>query len=213
MNNYYDKWGRLHDKPCKDGEPSSNNGWIYTAYAMKLGIPLDHHLLKHTARQCVQQDEHTGHLYYVRSPFKDLPPMSRDEILGLAQLGRLKPSVLKGWNFSPYPIPRFNLIKLVQQLWQLRPSLKRHRNYFWENNLDQMYRFAFSVPLVDRHFILQQWGKFNPIYWAIAKVDSMFGKDSGIRYLKYGKSLEAMQEEFPEDHPLIKSLTNQPVID
>ena len=46
----------------------------------------------------------------------------------------------------------------------------------------------------------------HAVYWAIAKIDSMFGKDSGIRWLKYGKSLEAMQEEFPEDHPF--RLTN-----
>lgn len=200
MMNYIDKYGRIHHKLCIDGEPSSNNGWIYTAYAEKLGIELDLKTLQICFHSCLEVKN--DRLFINRSPTKSLPPMSRDEILGLAQLGLLKPMYLQGWNFSPKPIPKFNPIKLVQQLWELRPSLKRHRNYFWENNLDQLYRFAYSVPLTDRHFILQQWGKFNVIYWAIAKVDSLFGEDSGIRWLKYGKSLKAMQSEFPEDHPL-----------
>lgn len=215
MTTYYDKYSRLHHKHCKDGEPSSNNSWLYTAYEDKLAPIKSDRLLEiaFCFRQCKQVDPETGRLYLIRSPCKDLPPMSRDEILGLAQLGFLKPKHLQDWNFSPYPIPKFNPIKLVQQLWQLSPDLHsdgtggyelvyKHRNYFWENKLDQIYRFAFSVPLVDRNFILQTWGKFNPIYWAIAKVDSLFGKPSGIRWLKYGKSLEAMQEEFPMDHPL-----------
>jgi len=203
---YYDKYGRLHHKHCIDGEPSSNNGWIYTAYAAKVGIQLDNIKLSVCMSKC-RIPGNPPHL--IRSPDKSLPPMSRDEILGFAALGLLQPEDLQGWNFSPSPIPRFNPIKLAQQLWDLRPSLNRHRNYFWQNNLDQMYRFAFSVPVSDRHFILQTWGKFNPIYWAIAKVDSMIGKPSGIGYLKYGKSLEGMQEEFPEDHPLRKSLTTE----
>jgi len=208
---YYDKYGRIHHKYCINGEPSSNNGWIYTAYAAKLGLAVDKEKLSKCFNECLViglgKDGHTHHL--MRSPGKPLPPISRDEILGMAELGLLQPKHLDGWNFSPYPIPRFNPIKLAQQLWDLRPSLNRHRNYFWQNNLDQMYRFAFSVPLSDRHFILQQFGKFNLIYWAIAKIDSMIGKPSGIGYLKYGKSLEGMQEEFPEDHPLRKSLTTE----
>ena len=203
---YYDKYGRIHHKYCINGEPSSNNGWIYTAYAAKIGIQLDNIKLSVCMSNC-RIPGNPPHL--IRSPDKSLPPMSRDEILGFSALGLLQPEDLQGWNFSPYPIPRFNPIKLAQQLWDLRPSLNRHRNYFWQNNLDQMYRFAFSVPLSDRHFILQQFGKFNLIYWAIAKIDSMIGKPSGIGYLKYGKSLEGMQEEFPEDHPLRKSLTTE----
>lgn len=203
---YYDKYGRIHHKYCINGEPSSNNGWIYTAYAAKIGIQLDNIKLSVCMSKC-RIPGNPPHL--IRSPDKSLPPMSRDEILGFSALGLLQPEDLQGWNFSPYPIPRFNPIKLAQQLWDLRPSLNRHRNYFWQNNLDQMYRFAFSVPLSDRHFILQQFGKFNLIYWAIAKIDSMIGKPSGIGYLKYGKSLEGMQEEFPEDHPLRKSLTTE----
>jgi hypothetical protein len=212
MNNYVDQYGRYHDKPVTEvNSVPSNNGWIYTAYAQKVGLPIDDYKLRYAAELC---DQGYGVLW--RSPGKELPPMSRDEILGLAALGLLKPEHLRDWNFSPYPVPKFHLTKLIKQLWFMRPefSIKidgfkvnwwlsfRHRNFFWQNNLDQTYRFAFSVPLVDRHFILSKQGKFNIFYWAIAKIDSTFGKNSGIRFLKYGKSKKAMQEEFPADHPI-----------
>jgi hypothetical protein len=192
LNNYVDQYGRYHHKPVTVSEPiPSNNGWIYTAYAKKAGLEVDQYKLKY----CVELSEQGDGVFW-RTPGKPLPPMSRDEILGLAYLGF---DILKTWNFSPYPVPKFSLVKTVKQFLEQRG---KHRNYFWQNNLDQIYRFAFSVPLVDRHFILQQRNKFNIIYWAIAKVDSMIGSSSGIRYLKYGKSKEAMLKEFPENHPI-----------
>jgi hypothetical protein len=221
MSTYWDSYGRLHHKHCNNGVPSSNNGWIYTAYADKLmTIDLDRNGLTECFNKCIIKDARDDRSFLIRSPNKDLPPMSRDEILGMAALGLLKPTHLNGWNFSPYPLPRFNPIKLAQQLWELRPERvntwqddgedgyyfewrAKHRNYFWENYLDQLFLFAFSVPLSDRHFILQKWGKFNLVYWAIAKIDSMIGAPkNGIPWLKYGKGIEAMQEEFPVDHPL-----------
>lgn len=197
---YYDKYGRLHDKPCKNGEPSSNNGWIYTAYAKKLGIKLNDEEITRCFIHC--QKFNGQDVYYTRSPDKELPPMSRDEILGMAAL-KLLPKFNDNWNFSPYPIPTFNPFKLVKQLLEARGQ---HRNYFWENNLDQLYRFAFSVPLTDRAFILECWGETKSLryffYKSIAWVDSLSSKTSGIRWLKYEKSLEGMQAEFPADHPL-----------
>jgi hypothetical protein len=192
-NNYVDQYGRYHTKPVTPTNPvPTNNGWIYTAYAKKAGLPIDDYKL----RYCLElSDQGDGIIW--RSPGKELPPMSRDEILGMVELNLI--GDVPNWNFSPYPIPKFNLVKLVKQLLEQKGQ---HRNYFWVNGLDQMYRFAFAVPLTDRHFILSKQGKFNILYWAIAKVDSIIGKDSGIRYLKYGKSKKAMQEEFPADHPI-----------
>jgi hypothetical protein len=203
MNNYEDQYERLHHKPVTNADQiPSNNGWIYTAYFYKLKNIKPNRSkvgLKLAGEFCAKKLHR--HPYYLR-PLA--PPISRDEILGLAYLGFLKLEYIKGWNFSPKPIPRFNPIKLVKQLLEVKG---KHRNYFWENNLDQMYRFAYSVPLTDRHFILKQQGEFNLFYWAIAKVDSMSSKRSGIRWLKYGKGLEEMKEEFPEDHPIRKDLT------
>ena len=134
---------------------------------------------------------------------KDTVPISRDEILGMAYLGFLTPSHLNGWSFSPYPIPEFNLKTLVKQILEARGQ---HRNYFWKNELQQLYRFAFAVPLTDRAFVAEHTGmKLNFVskifYKLIAKVDSMLSKESAIRWLKYGKSLKGMQKEFMEGHP------------
>lgn len=90
MNNYFDKWKRVHDKPCIGEEPKSNNGWIYTAYLKKIGYQVDLMSLSTCFRQCKQINPETGELYLVRSPYKDYPPMSRDEILGMVYLGFLK---------------------------------------------------------------------------------------------------------------------------
>lgn len=224
MNNYYDKYSRLHHKPCVNGEPSSNNGWIYTAYAAKVGVPVDRDKLF----ECIlasSKDEPIPH--FTRSPGKDGPPMSRDEVLGLTELRVVDygPNEKYGWNFSPYPLPKFSPLKLIKQLSQLLtfspasadgswvklvgPVYTRHRNYFWQNNLDQLYRFAFSVPRQDRYSILKKWGSFrfykpsHLLYAAIASVDKL-GKASGIRFLKYGgeKNKAAMVKDFPEDHPI-----------
>ena len=200
---YIDKWGRYHDKACLNGESSSNNGWIYTAYAEKLGLEVDYFTLAMCFRSCkIANRDLANGIALIRSPNKETPPMSRDEVLGMVSLGFLKPQHLNGWNFSPYAIPKFNLIKTIKQFLELKD---KHRNYLWQNKMEHTYRFAFSVPLTDRHFILQKWGRFNPFYWLVAKIDSMIGKPTnGIPWLKYGGEERkiAMQSEFAEDHPL-----------
>jgi hypothetical protein len=204
MNNYVDRWSRYHDKPRLDGNHiPSNNGFIYTAYAEKANLPIDYLMLEMCFMKCkTANSELPNGIALLRSPNQLTPPISRDEVLGMAALGFLKPRHLNGWNFSPFPIPRFNPLKTISQFLELRG---KHRNYMWLNNMSHTYRFAFSVPLTDRHFILKCWGKFNPIYWLIAKIDSKFSKPkNGIHWLKYGGEDRKiiMQQEFPEDHPL-----------
>lgn len=217
MKNYIDKYGRYHDKPVPSSEePSSNNGWIYTAYAAKAGLELDKQKLAECFHDCQIYDFVNGVQYFIRSPGKKLPPNSRDEILGAVALGLLKPVHLEEqrhipeWNFSPYPLPRFNLFKLLSQL---KEAYGKHRNYFWQNNLDQLYRFAFSVPLQDRHFILKKWNKFkfyNPVhlfYAVYGKASSMISPGA-LDWLKYDekRGLEGIKKEFPEDHPIRQKL-------
>lgn len=202
MNKYIDKYGRFHHKECINREPSGNNGWIFTAYADKLGIELDYSKLEDCFNQCLNNESK----FVLRSPLKGTPVMSRDEILGAAALGLLKERHLNGWSFSPRPIPRFNPFKLAAQLWEVRG---KHRNYFWENNLDQLYQFAFSVPIQDRDFILDNTDKkvnvFSALFYSVVStIDKLIGGESGIRWLKYGKSKEVMLKEFPEDHPIKK---------
>lgn len=197
MNNYIDKDGFFHDSPCINGEPSSNNAFIYTAYAHKLGFRHEYNV--HIAEMCDYLKVRRKGLYN--------PPISRDEILGLAYLGHLNEEFLKGWNFCPSnrKLPRLNPFKLVKQLLECRG---KHRNYFWTNNLDQVYHVAFSVPLQDRAFIMRCWEqdggilafKYN-FYRLIEYFDKKSKKRNGIRFLKYGTGRKEMLEEFPEDHP------------
>ena len=195
MNDYFDRYGRLHEKPCINGEPSTNNGWIYSAYWKKLTRSNPTNPLVGNA--CCEEME--------RSPGKAVPPMSRDEILGLAYLGYLLPGHLEGWCFSPYKLPAFNLILFIKQLILLIKN-KDDRNYFWRNNLDQIYFLAFSVPLTDRHFILKCWGKFNLLYFIIAKVDSLFNSTNrssrAVAWLKYDKPISELKQYFIETHPI-----------
>jgi hypothetical protein len=204
MSNYIDHWGRYHHKEVKDeSHIPSNNGFIYTAYAEKAKLPIDYLMLELCFMQCkVPNIGADNGISLLRSPGQTTPPISRDEILGMAALGFLKPRHLDGWNFSPYAIPKLNIFKTISQFLQLRG---KHRNYVWQNNMSHTYRFAFSVPLPDRHFILKCWGKFNPFYWLVAKIDAKFSKPkNGIHWLKYGgdERKKIMQEEFPENHPL-----------
>ena len=199
MSNYIDDYGRYHDKPVTDSNPvPSNNGWIYTAYADKLNLPVDKQKLSKCFRQCTQIDPDTGRLYLVRTPYKDTPPISRDEILGMAELGFLKRKHLNGWNFSPFPLPAFNLVTFIKQLWEIKD---KHRNYFWQNGLSMVYHVAFSVPLADRHFILSKWGEFNLFYFLVAKIDTLLPAKNGLKWLKNDTEKEALLSEFSENHP------------
>ena len=204
MNNYFDKWGRLHHKPCVDGEPSSNNGWIYTAYYDKL----NNGMVIGNLRTCFEGCLRNGSFHRHPPSIQSKVPMSRDEILGAAALGLLKPQHLNGWNFSPFPLPKFDIIKTIQQFLELRD---KHRNYLWQNNMIHTYRFAFSMPIQDRAFLLECWGETKSLryffYKGIAFLDSKFGKPkNGIPWLKYGgeERKAVMRLEFPEDHPLRK---------
>ena len=222
MNNYQDKWSRYHHKPTDGSNPSSGNGWIYTAYAVKVGCGVD----RPNLITCWELCSVNG--VFIRNPESETSPFSRDELLGVAALGLLKSNQLNSWNFSPYPIPPFSLSKLIsqsRQLFTVQPYYKRilglevklyhfaqtHRNTFWQKGLDQIYRFAFSTPMQDRYSILKWAGRFKAyrpdhlFYLGVSLIDRI-GSPSGMRYLKYGgnKNMKAMVKEFTADHPLRK---------
>jgi hypothetical protein len=199
---FTDRFSLYHDRPTQNGIGSSGNPAIYTAYAKKLGLPIDY--FKVAEAFSLIQVERNGIRCLIRHPDRpNTSPISREEIMGWAYLRFLTPSHLNGWNFSPYPIPKFCLKTLIKQVLEAKGQ---HRNYFWKNNLGQLYRFTFSVPLTDRAFIIEHSNmKINFVsktfYKLVAKVDSMLNKENGIRWLKYGKSLSGMQKEFMEGHP------------
>lgn len=215
MISYIDYFGQFHNQPVTESNLiPSNDGFIHTAYAKKAGFPMYSYGLNFLYDNCLK----SGKLFR-RLPDKDTPPISRDVILGTSYLGLLKQDHLQGWSFSPKELPKFSLFKLFKQLWELKPDLLngkltfKHRNYFWKNNLDQIYRFAFSVPLQDRKFLLDNWKTYdstNPVhlfYSLIAFVDSKLPKKSAIKWLKYNTEVsKEVVAEFPVGHPIRKKL-------
>lgn len=232
MNEYKDSRGRYHDSPVTQTDPfPSNNGWIYTAYMARAEVEINQ-----TMTTFINVDESTAitcsdlNIRHLPEDSSSEVPMSRDEILGLAYLGYVSKDLTETWRFNPQDrsIPKFSLSKLIKQAQSLvivNTYYKRvlgldikmfnfelaHRNFFWKNNLDQLYRFAFSVPIQDRYSILKWSNRFkfyrpdHLFYAAVSLVDRL-GGPSGIMYLKYGgrKNLDEMVKEFPADHPIVR---------
>ena len=143
MNNYICKHGLYHDKPVVDGEPSSNNGWIYTAFAYHLGFEIgtvDHK----TFDTCF---EYYDYFFIKRLPDKRFPPMSRDEFLGMVSCG-FNP-IRHGW-YMFNPMYKINYLKAIKVLWSIR---KEHRNYVWQNTWVVAYPLAFKLWWHDRYYI------------------------------------------------------------
>lgn len=184
--NYIDKYGLYSWKPILEGgEPSENDGWILTAYAKKRGDTLQWDKLN----DCFKTLKKSSEGYPVeRLPNKETPYLSRDVVLGLSYLGLWN----YGMTFSPFPLPKFNLFKLIHQLWKLKG---KHRNHFWQNEgFEQVYHTAFMVPFQDRAFVLRCQNKKVPmIYRVIEWVDSRkkaTDKSSAyIRWLKYNHKI------------------------
>jgi hypothetical protein len=200
---YTDRYGRIHDKPVEASRPSSNNGWLYSAVAQKLGA--DVWIEGPVAELCARMKQ--------RHPYGtiDSPPISRDEILGLASLGYLKEEHLKGWSFSPFYIPPFILSDFVSQVLALvdwKEKKLKHRNTFWKEHYRQIYRLAFKVPLSDRFFLQMCWGKYSFVYHFIhivAHWKQPTNRSSRLlRFLKTGKDKEAVVNYFGAHHPLSK---------
>ena len=207
---YQDKWSRWHDAPVTDADPvPSNNSWIFSAYAVKLGLPIDRAKLFDCYRQCWQTPER----FMSRSPGKLTPPFSRDEVLGLAYLDLrgFVGKVSQGWSFCPYPIPRRNILKTIMGLWRLKGA---HRNAVWKDGGEpHVWWLAFSVPLTDRAFILRCRGiKVPAVYrlaeWADKKLKPSSKSSALIAWLKYDQMPERQVwvEYFGEDHPFVKVL-------
>jgi len=199
INNYIDRFGRIHDKPCIGGEPSSNNSWLYSAVFIKLGGKLD---IEPWVLDTCSLDR-------LRHPDASGPVISRDEILGLEYLQPGCTGVVQnGWGFSPWPWPKFNPWLLIVQAFHCfdphKPFTLRHRNTFWLNGFDQIYRFAFSVPWSDRHTILKLNGKCNPWWhlwhWILNRpTKNRSGRQ--LYWFKTGKDLAGVAAYYNEGHP------------
>jgi hypothetical protein len=203
MNNYIDQFGRYHNKPVTpSNQLPSNNAWIYSAYAQKIGLPLD--IDYGYALDCAK--------YFTRHNLIHWPPFSRDEALGMVYLGYM-PAIAKDWYFSTLITPKFNLLKTIATFVL---AIGEHRNFLWEKDLRHSYRFMFSVPLSDRAWIYREIYNSEPIaiYRLIEWLDKrLIGKSNSgklIRWLKYDilPETKVFIEYFGEEHPITKIRIN-----
>ena len=170
MKNYTDRNGMYHDKPCSDGEPSSNNAFIYTALARAIGAPYDKDKTLKVFTDCCKI---TAFEFEVtRLPGKEEPPISRDEILGMASLGLLPSSTLCYFNWQFYK-PQLHVIyqtPLLEQLMAVYSLRGKHRNYAWKEKIIASYPIVFKLFWHDRYYVKKhcrelptvfEWFMFN----------------------------------------------------
>lgn len=157
-----DKFGLYHDREVVFREPASNNGWIYTAYAKALGLPIDKYALDKALFNC----EYTAKEYWIlnRLPLKSFPPISRDELIGIfflmGQVG--EDYILKiasnGWTWlKHYPdlYNSFSYWDAIRAFWRAR---KEHRNYLWKQEELAAYPYMFKVNPSDRYYFKTRMG-------------------------------------------------------
>ena len=199
--NFIDEYGRWHHKLVTDENPlPSNNSWYYSAVGQKLGIKLE------IDPMCWTDCFHSK----TRHPGVSEPPISREEWMGLYAL---VPKAPLSWNFSPEFIPKFNLwLLLIQAFHCFDPHTGelKHRNTFWQNGYDQIYRWAFACPASDRHYLLRLKGRYNP-FWHLVHIIAHWSRPEKksarlLRWLKTSKDFEAVANYFGPDHPFSQAL-------
>ena len=140
----------FHDKPVEfDMEPSSNNGWIYTAYAKMLDKSLvDVPSLCITYLKC---NNPTGLFIYDRLPGDSTPPMSRDELIGMHYLGLESHVKLMDNNYLICDsfVLKFSTWQALKALWKIR---NEHMNTVWKNDIYEAWRLAFKILPHDRYY-------------------------------------------------------------
>lgn len=164
--NFVCRYGLYHDKPVQQNlKPSSNNGWIYSAIAQELHLPIDKNKLQRTYREC-KVSVKRNFIKIFRLPNKKEPPISHDEIIGLYLLGMIDYSTLKANHFVYYgkgePMNKKTISKILSGLAQLAFYVmikgKHHRNMFWKKNIKNMYQAAFRLHPAYAYFLKKDNG-------------------------------------------------------
>lgn len=167
IESYICKFGLYHDKPCKNSQPSSNNGWLYTALSKyALSQKYEKSDFMDLFESCFTSGKHykldREKLYYInRLPGKIYPPVSRDEIIGQVSLGLPIENMLilaAGWKlYNPHFIGHYPLWISIKALWKIR---NKHRNTFWQESIYPAFPLAMNILWHDRYYICHMRG-FN----------------------------------------------------
>lgn len=165
--NYQDRFTRFHDKPTDGQNPSSNNGFIYTAYG--------NHILPEKIEisfivDCVNRCTYDLSKFQInRNPNDKTPPLSRDEVMGILSLckemayGKTLYRMLKDnyWNFCnlpEYEKKPLNLNRILTAADTLYDIKDEHRNTVWKESIIEAYPLAFRLPPSDIYYLKRLYG-------------------------------------------------------
>jgi hypothetical protein len=229
--NHQDQWTRWHDKPTDGVNPSSNNGWIYSAYAKYLkGDSIDRSRLLRCYLDCVQS---LNPVMVNRSPYQTTPPFSKDEVIGCVSFGLLTDHELENshYNFCNLDmnferkLSIKSLFKAAKTLWNIR---KEHRNYVWQNKMVEAYPLAFKLPPEDIYYVKKRYNKKPGILLTAAfyinslltikkgdkssrmmlwlKVKDLEMENTFIGKMVMKRYKKWVRDYFHKDHPFVKEL-------
>lgn len=215
-NKYICKHGLYHDKPVINGEPSSNNGWIYTAYAKKL------HLMTGNYQQLMFKCLSTEPPFLInRLPDKKYPPISKDELIGMFSLNHDFFYVLQRWNFISVKVKK---VPVYRQILAMLKLINKHRNYVWQNNLTDAYPIVFKLPASDRYYMKkvmkENYSYFEMISFYINYIFTIYGDNTSSKnilwlqlkdmnswfLIRFIKQKENFLKYFGENHVFNKGL-------
>lgn len=226
METFQDRDTFYHDKPTVNGEPSSNNGYIYTAYARYLA-PNTVNMHKVLSRY-VKCTKSLNPVMITRLPGKEEPPFSKDEVVGAVSMGLLTDNELSNshYNFSSQDIEferklsLKSIFRAVKALYKIR---KEHRNYVWKNKIVDAYPLAFRLPPEDIYYVQKFHGKdsglFNTIMFYLGFLSTYLKGDKSSRMMLFLKLNDLnhplkriipykkwVRNYFPENHPFVRNL-------
>ena len=160
MNDYRDSMGFYHDTL----KVSSNNGWIYTAIANHLGLPVNKGDLGYELGQSYANHRD---FWINRRIGKVRPPISRDEIIGMVSLTRNKLlyGMLEFYEFNMSRHFSGSLIKAARILYSIKDE---HRNYMWQNRLIEAYPLGFKLLPHDVYYIKKLYNRDTSILEKLA---------------------------------------------
>ena len=125
LDEHQDQYTMFHDKP-----KGSNNRGIYTAFAKYLTPELlDFEVISQCYLEISKNSTDSRYIVH-RNPDKNIPPQSKDEVLGWTSLGyydfnRLQKQHYNFYdnsNFKPKPLYLLNWFKVISQFKELNVS-------------------------------------------------------------------------------------------
>ena len=193
---YTDSYGMYHDKPTDGKSPSSNNPNIYTAYVEALGLPVN----KILAQQHFNDSLVGSQDYFKvnRRPNKQLPPLSHDEIMGMAamkiipihEVSKLKDSYWQynnKHNYIPKKWSSLNWIKVIKQFWKLKD---KHRNTVWEEKgYEEAEVIAFTLKPDVRYFVKKMYNLptslWEEVMFYISTMSTLLGNNNSTINMRW----------------------------